>query len=114
MDLPLTGWSNRRLEQLLTLLANGGFAPVDALHIYRAYTGFLYGHILTELQELVADPDETDDLLRLGLQRLPPREFPQLRSLASDLARYDGAGELDHVLDILLAGLRAQLHLAES
>jgi hypothetical protein len=33
--------------------------------------GFLYGHILNELQELVENPDEPDDLLRLGLYRLP-------------------------------------------
>ena len=35
-----------------------------------------------ELQELIENPDETDDLLRLGLHRLPIREFPPLRSLA--------------------------------
>lgn len=54
-------------------------------------------------------PEETDDLLRLGLQRLPAREFPVLRSLASALAGYDGAAELDQSLDTLLAGLDAQL-----
>ena len=27
----------------------------------------LHGHVLVELQELVENPDETDDLLRLGL-----------------------------------------------
>ena len=38
--------------------------------------GFLHGHILNELQELIDNPDETDDLLRLGLHRLPIRDFP--------------------------------------
>ena len=33
--------------------------------------GLLYGHILSELEEVVVKPDETDDLLRLGLHRLP-------------------------------------------
>ncbi len=46
-------------------------------------TCFLYGHILIELQEVVADPEEADDLLRLGLYRLPAREFPQVRSLTT-------------------------------
>jgi AcrR family transcriptional regulator len=100
----------RPLEQVLTLLTRAGFAPDDALHVYRAYFGFLYGHIINELQELVADPEETDDLLRLGLHRLPAKEFPQLRSLASAFGSYDGAAELDHGLDILLAGLQTQLH----
>ena len=44
---------------------------------------------------------------RLGLYRLPIGEFPILRNLASDLARYDGAAELEHGLEILLSGLSA-------
>jgi AcrR family transcriptional regulator len=100
----------RPLEMLLALLIDAGFSPRDALHVYRAFFGFLYGHVLTELQEVIADPEESDDLLRLGLHRLPPREFPHIRGLASELAHYDGAAELDQGLDILLTGLRGQLH----
>ncbi len=48
--------------------------------------------------------------LTLGLHRLPIREFPRLRSLAPVLAAYDGAAELEQGMDILLTGLRAQLH----
>jgi AcrR family transcriptional regulator len=97
----------RHLEDILTLLTRTGFSGADALHIYRALFGFLYGHILNELQEVVENPDETDDLLRLGLYRLPIGEFPLLRNLAPDLARYDGGAELDRGLDILLSGLSA-------
>ena len=97
----------RHLEDILTLLTRAGFSGADALHIYRALFGFLYGHILNELQELVENPDETDDLLRLGLYRLPLGEFPLLRGLATDLARYDGAAELERGLDIVLSGLSA-------
>ncbi len=95
----------RPLEDVLVLLTRAGFSGPDALHIYRALFGFLHGHVLNELQELVENPDETDDLLRLGLHRLPIGEFPLLRSLASVLASYDGATELERGLDILLAGL---------
>jgi len=91
------------------LLTRAGFDGPDALHIYRALFGFLHGHILNELQELVDNPDETDDLLRLGLYRLPIGEFPLLRSLAPVLASYDGAAELERGLDILLTGLTATL-----
>jgi len=97
----------RHLEDILTLLTRAGFSGADALHIYRAFFGFLYGHILNELQELIENPDETDDLLRLGLYRLPIGDFPLLRKLAPDLARYDGAAELERGLDILLSGLSA-------
>src|SRR6202522_1240502 len=99
----------RALEDILALLARAGFSGPDALHIYRALFGFLHGHVLDELQELVENPDETDDLLRLGLHRLPIGEFPLLRGLAPVLAAYDGAAELERGLDILLAGLAATL-----
>ena len=96
----------RPLEDIVELLMGAGFSGGDALHIYRALFGFLHGHVLNELQELVENPDETDDLLRLGLHRLPIDEFPRLRSLAPVLASYDGGAELERGLDILLAGLR--------
>jgi AcrR family transcriptional regulator len=99
----------RPLEDVLTLLTRAGFSGPDALHIYRALFGFLHGHVLNELQELVENPEETDDLLRLGLYRLPIGQFPLLRSLAPVLARYDGAAELERGLDILLAGLATTL-----
>ena len=73
------------------------------------FFGFLHGHVLDELQDLIDNPDETDDLLRLGLHRLPIGEFPLLRSLAPVLAAYDGAAELERGLDILLTGLTATL-----
>ena len=99
----------RPLENILALLTRAGFSGPDALHIYRALFGFLHGHILDELQELTVNPDETDDLLRLGLHRLPISDFPLLRGLAPVLAGYDGAAELERGLDILLTGLTTTL-----
>jgi AcrR family transcriptional regulator len=98
----------RPLEDVLTLLIGAGFSGVDALHVYRLLFGFLYGHILNELQEVVERPEETDDVLRLGLHRLAITEFPHVRALAPALASYDGAAELDRGLDLLLAGLTAE------
>ena len=97
------------LEDLIELFSAAGFDQPGALHAARLFTGFLYGHVLHELQEQVQDPDETDDLLRLGLHRLPITQFPRLRSLATALVAYDGAAELDEGLSIVLAGLRSQL-----
>jgi AcrR family transcriptional regulator len=99
----------RPLEKILSLLNKAGFTPAEALHVYRAYYGFLYGHILNELQEFVVDPEENEALLRLGLHRLPPKEFPRLRALAPALGDYDGAAELDQGLNILLSGLGLSL-----
>lgn len=99
----------RPLEELLELFTKAGFDLHGALHAARLFTGFVYQHLLHELQEHVDNPEETDDLLRLGLHRLPITVFPRLRSLATILAAYDGAAELDEGLDILIAGLRSQL-----
>ena len=101
----------RPLEQILSLLIDAGFSPADALHVYRAYYGYLYGHILNELQEFIVDPEENEALLRLGLHRLPPKDFPRLRALAPVLADYDGSAELDEGITILLTGLAARLSL---
>lgn len=95
----------RYVEAILELLIRAGFTPEDALHIYRAVFGFLNGHILNELQEIVENPEETDDLLRLGLHRLALAEFPRLRSMATIMAHYDGQDELERGLAILLEGL---------
>ena len=99
----------RPLENFLELLIRAGFSPANALHTHRLFFGFLHGHILDELQEIIDNPDEADDLLRLGLHRLPIADFPLLRSLAPVLAAYDGAAELERGLDILLAGLATTL-----
>ena len=99
----------RPLEDVLTLLTMSGFASDDALHIYRVLFAYLHGHILDELQEIVERPEETDHVLQLGLHRLSIAEFPQLRAVASALASYDGAAELDRGLDLLLTGLAANL-----
>jgi hypothetical protein len=99
----------RHLEDVLALLTTAGFSGPDALHIYRVLFGYLHGHILNELQEVIERPEETDDVLRLGLHRLAVTDFPQVRALASALANYDGAAELDRGLDLLLLGLTSTL-----
>ena len=99
----------RPLEDVLALLTSAGFTGDDALHTYRVLFGFLYGHILNELQEVIERPEESDHVLRLGLHRLAITEFPLLRALAPALASYDGAAELDRFLDLLLPGLTATL-----
>ncbi len=99
----------RPLEDVLALLTSAGFTSTDALHIYRVLFGYLYGHILNELQEVIERPEETDHVLRLGLHRFAITEFPLLRALAPVLASYDGVSELDRFLDLLLSGMTASL-----
>jgi AcrR family transcriptional regulator len=102
----------RPLEDFLELLIRAGFSPADALHAYRLFFGFLHGHILDELQELIDNPDEIDDLLRLGLHRLPRHEFPHLRALAPELASYDGTTHLQQGVELMITGLQAHFQPA--
>jgi hypothetical protein len=95
----------RPLEQVLALLIDAGFPPVTALRIYRAYFALLYGYVLNELQETVNDPEESKDLLRLGLRRLRASDFVHIRALETELGSYNGAAELAVGLDILLTGI---------
>jgi Tetracyclin repressor-like, C-terminal domain len=76
----------RPLADVLALLTSAGFTGDDALHIYRMLFGYLHGHVLDELQEIIERPDETDQVLRLGLHRFAVTEFPLLRALAPALA----------------------------
>jgi len=66
----------RPLEDVLALLTSAGFTGEDALHIYRMLFGYLYGHILNELQEVIERPEETDDVLRLGLHAARAHRIP--------------------------------------
>ena len=90
-------------------LTAAGLTADDALHIDRVLFAYLYGHVLTELQEIIERPEETDHVLRLGLHRLSITDFPHLRALATALASYDGAAELDRGLDLILPGLASAL-----
>ena len=99
----------RPLEDFLQLLTRAGFTPTNALHAYRLFFGFLHGHVLAELQEHVTNPEDTEDLLRLGLHRLSPEKFPQLRTLGAALTGYDPAAQLDLGVDLMLTGLATYL-----
>jgi AcrR family transcriptional regulator len=97
----------RPVEDFLQLLVNAGFNPTDALEAYRLFFGFLHGYVLDELQEVVVNPAENEAVLRLGLHNLPLSDFPQLRALAPELDRYDGAGLLERGVDLMITGLQA-------
>ena len=44
------------LEHFLELLTTAGFPAADAMRIHRAFVGFLYGHLLAELQDTHREP----------------------------------------------------------
>jgi hypothetical protein len=92
---------------LATLLALRPLGTLRPAHLPRPARVPARPH--PQLQELTGNPGETDDLLRLGLRRLPIGEIPLLRGLACVLAGYDGPAEPGRGPGILLAGLTTTL-----
>ncbi|MFF4392676.1 MULTISPECIES: TetR/AcrR family transcriptional regulator [unclassified Streptomyces] len=89
-------------ERLLAILQASGLTDAAALKLYRAFVSWVLGYIVVELREVVDDPDEPDPAFRLGLHRLPARDFPRLRALGPALAVRGGEEQLGVGLDALL------------
>jgi hypothetical protein len=99
------GWTD-----LLALLTSAGFSGPDALHIDRPLFGFLNGHLLNELQELVENSDGTRRPACSALAcTAAAQRIPLLRGLTHAIASYGGATELEGGLDIRLTGLATAL-----
>ncbi|MEU2660771.1 TetR/AcrR family transcriptional regulator [Streptomyces sp. NPDC007325] len=92
-------------ERLLTLLRAGGLDDATALRVYRAFLSWVLGYIVIDLRAVVDDPDEPDPAFRLGLHRLPARDFPMLRAYGPALAERGGEEQLLAGLDALLTTL---------
>ncbi len=93
----------RAHERLLALLSTAGLDEETTLTVYRAFISWVLGYIVIELREVVDNPDESDPAFRLGLHRLPVKDFPLLRSLGPALAVRGGEEQLAAGLDALLS-----------
>ena len=91
--------SLRPLEALLDLFIAAGFGGCGALHAYRLYMGFLYGHVLNELQELCWPRTRATTCCGWVSTGCRCGSSPGSAALAGELATYDGARELDEGLD---------------
>lgn len=96
-------------ERLLALFERAGFSARSRITAYRFFVSFLLGHLLVELREVVADPDEPETALRLGLHRLPAQEFPELRAVAPELMTLNRDREFERQLALAIDALRGTL-----
>ncbi|MFG2873719.1 TetR/AcrR family transcriptional regulator [Streptomyces sp. NPDC048337] len=92
----------RAHERVLALLHAAGLDEETTLKMYRAFISWVLGYVVIELREVVDNPDEPDPAFRLGLHRLPVKDFPLLRSLGPALAVRGGEEQLAAGLDALL------------
>ncbi|MFB7939141.1 TetR/AcrR family transcriptional regulator [Streptomyces sp. NPDC056049] len=95
-------------ERLLTLLRAAGLDDAAALRVYRAFISWVLGYVVVDLRAVVDDPDEPDPAFRLGLHRLPARDFPMLRAYGAALAERGGEEQLTAGLDALLTSLGSE------
>lgn len=98
-----TAHSLRAVERLLGALVGGGFAPVDALAIYRAVVSYARGYALAEATGFTVDAAQPSGRRRLGA--LSPDDFPILRGHAPELAALDPDAGFERGLEALLHGL---------
>lgn len=96
-------YSLRPVERLLGVLVGQGFAPAEALAIYRATASYARGYALAEVTGFTVDAAGTQARRRLAA--LPRGEFPILAGRSRELSavKPDAAYELG--LDALLTGL---------
>ncbi len=95
--------SLRPVERLLSVLVANGFAPADALAIYRAIVSYARGYALAEASGFTVDAALPAGRRRLGA--LPRREFPILAGRARELAELDADAGYALGLDAMLGGL---------
>ena len=105
---PATAAMLRPTEQALATLRTAGFCGRDAVRIVRAVAAYLTGSLLAEAggaAGLGAEFDGDND----HRPRLRPAEFPQITSLAAELAKADADADFELGLELLMRGMDALL-----
>jgi AcrR family transcriptional regulator len=95
--------SLRPVERLLGALVAEGFAPEDALGVYRAVASYARGYALAEATGFTVDASRTTG--RRRLEALGRDEFPILAGRADELAALDAGSGFERGLRALLDGL---------
>jgi AcrR family transcriptional regulator len=90
------------VERLLGVLVKHGFAPAQALAIYRATVSYARGYALAEATGFTVDATRPDGRRRLA--SLPAGEFPILAGRAREIASLDADTGYELGLEALLSG----------
>ena len=97
----------RPVERLLHVLRTHGFAPPDALAIYRATVSYARGYALSEATGFTVDAAEPAGRRRLAA--LPRGEFPILAGSVREMRTLDPDSAYEFGLNALLSGLPSAL-----
>jgi len=101
--------SLRWIESFLTGLQAEGFSDQNAVYAYRAFTGFLLGHLLLEVAALGVEinPVDSGGADSVGLSPDPLQDYPNLLRLQPLLAQNDSEQEFKDSLANLMHRLQA-------
>jgi len=91
------------VERLLGVLVCGGFAPADALGVYRAVASYARGYALAEVTGFTVDAARPAGRERLAVLRAD--DFPILAGRAEELVALDADSGFERGLRALLDGL---------
>src|SRR5919205_930930 len=65
------------VEEFLRTLEEAGFGGETALHAFRVLSSYTFGYAMAEIRGFALEPDGS----RLGVNSLPPEEFPRISAL---------------------------------
>ncbi len=100
--------SLRWIESFLAALSSEGFSDDTAVYAYRAFTGFLLGHLLLEVAARGVDISPVQGDENTVEQPADPLQgYPTLRRLQPNLARGDSREEFEDSLANLMQRLEA-------
>jgi len=100
--------SLRWIESFLAALSSQGFSDDTAVYAYRAFTGFLLGHLLLEVAARGVDISPVEgDWNTVERPADPLRGYATLRRLQPELARSDSREEFEDSLANLMQRLEA-------
>jgi AcrR family transcriptional regulator len=101
----------RPVEHALATLREAGFGGAESVRIVRAFVAYILGSLLREVGVApgltgpdLAEPGETGHR-----PRLKPTEFPQVTSLAAELAHRDPDADFEFGLDLLVHATAGRL-----
>jgi TetR/AcrR family transcriptional regulator, tetracycline repressor protein len=106
------------VEDFLDGLEHRGLTEDSAVYVYKAFTGFLLGHLLLEVAQAgvpTAPPEEPLDEGGADVpntdQQLSLDDFPTLRRLGTRLRHHDAQAEFEVALESLLMRLDRELSM---
>lgn len=109
---PATAAMLRPTEHALATLRTAGFCGQDAVRIVGAAAAYLTGSLVREVGGSTGLSPRLDCDDRRP--RLRPGEFPQITSLAAELAQADPDADFELGMDLLVLGMKALLAVRTS